>query len=156
MKIVRQSLAVALTGVLATVSMSGAGPVQPKKAIRHVVVIFQENVSFDHYFATYPNALNPGQEPAFTALPATPRIESLSGGLLMQNPNYLNDQNGEDARIHFGFAGIRLQRAIKIIDTKQSNRPSTTKRWTCFQNRSAVQMDRGCREKKRAYLRPLV
>ena len=27
--------------------------------IKHVVVIFQENVSFDHYFATYPNAANP-------------------------------------------------------------------------------------------------
>ena len=24
--------------------------------IKHVVVIFQENVSFDHYFGTYPNA----------------------------------------------------------------------------------------------------
>ncbi|HML10284.1 MAG TPA: phospholipase, partial [Stellaceae bacterium] len=24
--------------------------------IKHLVVIFQENVSFDHYFATYPNA----------------------------------------------------------------------------------------------------
>ena len=26
--------------------------------IKHVVVIFQENVSFDHYFATYPKAAN--------------------------------------------------------------------------------------------------
>ena len=26
--------------------------------IKHVVVIFNENVSFDHYFATYPNAAN--------------------------------------------------------------------------------------------------
>src|SRR6516162_8099165 len=26
------------------------------KPIRHLVVIFQENVSFDHYFATYPHA----------------------------------------------------------------------------------------------------
>ena len=26
--------------------------------IKHVVVIFQENVSFDHYFGTYPNAAN--------------------------------------------------------------------------------------------------
>jgi phospholipase C len=26
--------------------------------IKHLVVIFQENVSFDHYFGTYPNALN--------------------------------------------------------------------------------------------------
>ena len=27
--------------------------------IQHLVVIFQENVSFDHYFATYPVAANP-------------------------------------------------------------------------------------------------
>ena len=27
--------------------------------IKHLVVIFDENVSFDHYFATYPNAANP-------------------------------------------------------------------------------------------------
>src|SRR5204863_10100716 len=26
--------------------------------IQHLVVIFQENVSFDHYFGTYPTALN--------------------------------------------------------------------------------------------------
>ena len=26
--------------------------------IKHLVVIFDENVSFDHYFATYPHALN--------------------------------------------------------------------------------------------------
>jgi phospholipase C len=26
--------------------------------IQHVIVLFQENISFDHYFGTYPNALN--------------------------------------------------------------------------------------------------
>ena len=26
--------------------------------IKHLIVIYQENVSFDHYFATYPNASN--------------------------------------------------------------------------------------------------
>ena len=31
--------------------------------IKHLVVIFQENVSFDHYFGTYPNAQNlPGED----------------------------------------------------------------------------------------------
>ena len=34
--------------------------------IEHVVVIFQENVSFDHYFATYPRATNPTGEPRST------------------------------------------------------------------------------------------
>ena len=32
--------------------------------IKHLVVIFQENVSFDHYFGTYPVAQNkPGETP---------------------------------------------------------------------------------------------
>ncbi len=55
--------------------------------IKHVVVIFQENVSFDHYFATYPNALNPAGEPQFTAAPGTPSVNGLSGSLLTNNPN---------------------------------------------------------------------
>ena len=33
--------------------------------IEHVVVIFPENISFDHYFGTYPHALNPPGEPQF-------------------------------------------------------------------------------------------
>jgi phospholipase C len=56
--------------------------------IQHVVVIFQENVSFDHYFATYPNALNTtAGEPIFNAAPNTPSVNGLSGGLLTNNPN---------------------------------------------------------------------
>ena len=31
--------------------------------IKHLVVIFQENVSFDHYFGTYPNATNTSGQP---------------------------------------------------------------------------------------------
>ena len=31
-------------------------PGQTATPIQHLVVIFQENVSFDHYFATYPTA----------------------------------------------------------------------------------------------------
>src|SRR6201994_215379 len=66
----------------------------PAVNIQHIVVIFQENVSFDHYFATYPNALNPAGEPPFTALPETPAVEGLSGSLLTANPNFLNAANG--------------------------------------------------------------
>src|ERR1051325_10919453 len=76
-----------------------------KSPIRHVVVIFQENVSFDHYFATYPWAANPAGEPAFNPrndvffsqqgtlrLRGTPSVNGLStdgvtGVLLTNNPN---------------------------------------------------------------------
>jgi phospholipase C len=51
-------------------------------------VLFQENISFDHYFATYPYATNPNGEPPFQAAHDTPRVSNLlSGGLLTENPN---------------------------------------------------------------------
>jgi phospholipase C len=55
--------------------------------IKHVVVIFQENVSFDHYFATYPQAANLPGEPAWSAAPNTPSVNGLNGPLLTDNPN---------------------------------------------------------------------
>jgi phospholipase C len=55
--------------------------------IKHLVVIFQENVSFDHYFATYPNAANPPGEPVFKAKSDTPSVNGLTGALLSNNPN---------------------------------------------------------------------
>src|SRR5262245_50200468 len=58
--------------------------------ITHVVVIFQENVSFDHYFGTYPQADNPQGEPAFQARPGTPGVNGLTDGLLDHNPNAAN------------------------------------------------------------------
>lgn len=60
--------------------------------IKHVVVIFQENVSFDHYFATYPNATNAAGEPAFHASANTPSVNGLNAGLLTNNPNSANPQ----------------------------------------------------------------
>ena len=69
----------------------------PAAVIEHIVVIFQENVSFDHYFATYPRALNPPGEPAFTALSGTPQVDGLSEALLTANPNSTNPANGADA-----------------------------------------------------------
>jgi phospholipase C len=58
--------------------------------IRHVVVIFQENVSFDHYFGTYPQAANPPGEPEFHAKPGTPTVNGLTSFLLTSNPNGVN------------------------------------------------------------------
>jgi len=57
--------------------------------IKHLVVIFQENVSFDHYFGTYPVAANSdGQK--FAAAPGTPSVNGLSSNLLTSNPNASN------------------------------------------------------------------
>ncbi|MDQ0786663.1 phospholipase C [Streptomyces sp. B3I8] len=55
--------------------------------IKHVVVIYQENVSFDHYFATYPKAANTDGT-TFKAARHTPEADNLlSAGLLKTNPN---------------------------------------------------------------------
>jgi len=55
--------------------------------IRHVVVVFQENVPFDRYFATYPHALNLPGESRFVARPDTPSVNGLTDALLRANPN---------------------------------------------------------------------
>jgi phospholipase C len=68
--------------------------------IKHVVVIFDENESFDHYFGTYPYAANTDGTP-FSAKPGTPTVNGLYtkitksgpvGPLLTSNPNEYNPQ----------------------------------------------------------------
>nr|WP_245883245.1 alkaline phosphatase family protein [Streptomyces hyaluromycini] len=56
--------------------------------IKHVVVLFDENISFDHYFATYPKAANTDGT-KFTASKKTPKdIATVAhAGLLTKNPN---------------------------------------------------------------------
>ena len=83
------------TGALAITAIGAgralaSGPATP---VQHIVVIFQENVSFDHYFGTYPLAANTGApgEPIFHADPSTPGVNGLlNGGLLNANPNTAN------------------------------------------------------------------
>src|SRR2546429_7892987 len=92
----------ALLGMLALVAAScaPAGPSQQqtqqpaaKKTttpVQHMVIIYQENNSFDHYFGTYPHALNPAGEPQFMADPTTPSVNGLTTQLLDSNPNLAN------------------------------------------------------------------
>ena len=83
--------------------------------IQHLVVIFQENVSFDHYFGTYPNATNPAGEPKFTAAPNTPVVNGLTTALLTFNPN-LNPANGAAASNPF-----RLDRSQAVTTDQDHN-----------------------------------
>ncbi|MDQ1399324.1 MAG: phospholipase [Acidimicrobiaceae bacterium] len=56
--------------------------------IKHLVVLFQENRSFDHYFGTYPVAANPPGEPRFVAKNDTPSVNGLATPLMApNNPN---------------------------------------------------------------------
>lgn len=83
--------------------------------IQHLVVIFQENVSFDHYFGTYPVATNPDGEPKFTAAPNTPTVNGLNNALLTVNPN-LNPLNGAAASNPF-----RLDRSQAVTGDQDHN-----------------------------------
>src|SRR5208282_1679780 len=106
----RQFLSATLMAVLTLMPLmdapaaAAASPTTPRaKAspptttpIKHLVVIFQENVSFDHYFGTYPYATNPAGEPQFTPAAGTPSVNGLNTALLTANPN-LNPANGAGA-----------------------------------------------------------
>lgn len=95
-----------LLALLTATIVSLGGTVTPVQAappstdtttpIEHLVIVFQENVSFDHYFGTYPNAVNLPGEPAFHAKPGTPTVNGFSPALLSHNPN-LNPMNGSGA-----------------------------------------------------------
>ncbi|MFG2887094.1 phospholipase C [Streptomyces sp. NPDC048297] len=89
----------ALAGAAALTVLGGAAPTWAAPAgahghsttatpIKHVVVLFDENVSFDHYFATYPKAANTDGT-KFKASSRTPKdIDTLAhAGLLTKNPN---------------------------------------------------------------------
>jgi phospholipase C len=88
----------ALAAIASLSLLTPAGiPAQPRPQtptdtpIKHVVVIFQENVSFDHYFATYPEAMNPNGETSFQARAGTPTVNGLrAAGLISNNPNSVN------------------------------------------------------------------
>jgi phospholipase C len=65
-------------------------PTTSAKVIKHIVVIYGENVSFDHYFGTYPNAANLPGEPAFTPAAGTPNNianYTTTPALMTDNPN---------------------------------------------------------------------
>jgi len=65
----RQLLSVCLVAAIVTgpvlTPVANAANVKTATPIKHIVVIFGENRSFDHYFGTYPFALNPAGEPRF-------------------------------------------------------------------------------------------
>ena len=90
--------------------------------IKHVVVIFQENESFDHYFGTYPKAANTDGR-RFHAAPRTPAVDGLppatshslppklrhSVNLLTNNPNTSQPQRLDSSATGLpGHAGGQL------------------------------------------------
>jgi phospholipase C len=75
-----------ITSMIMSSSMWAWADDGTKTPIKHVVVIFQENISYDHYFGTYPNALG------FTPKSHTPSSNNYIShpSLLTSNPNLFN------------------------------------------------------------------
>ena len=115
---IRKSLALGLAAKMLNPAMiANAGPFPGKDKdrknsafgatstpIKYVMIIFGENISFDHYFGTYPNAENPAGEPKFEARQGTPTVNGISPTLLdtdalsSNNPNFFNETgNGVNA-----------------------------------------------------------
>ncbi|HTZ79421.1 MAG TPA: alkaline phosphatase family protein [Stellaceae bacterium] len=98
---------IGLAALLAGTAAADAAPAETTTPIKHVVVIFQENNSFDHYFGTYPHAANPIGEPRFVAADDTPTVNGLNDALLNHNPN--------------SVAPFRLDRSQAALDCDNNN-----------------------------------
>ncbi|MFE0517923.1 phospholipase C [Streptomyces sp. NPDC058954] len=81
------ALATAGGVVPAAAASAGGHGTHTATPIKHLVVIYDENISFDHYFATYPKAANTDGT-TFRAAAHTPKVDNLlNAGLLKNNPN---------------------------------------------------------------------
>jgi phospholipase C len=111
---------VGMVSALAEGDNSHARSFRTATPIKHLVVIFQENVSFDHYFGTYPTAANlPGDDP-WHASPKTPTsinnlvtpLDTTKGfvplmgvDLINNNPNNNPNAPGNGSPPRFNGAG---------------------------------------------------
>jgi phospholipase C len=74
-------LAFASIGWLGIVDNAGSAEITPEIPINHIVYIIQENITFDHYFGTYPGA---------DGIPADLKLAYRPGGQPEVSPFHLN------------------------------------------------------------------
>jgi phospholipase C len=107
--------------------------------IKHVVVIYDENISFDHYFGTYPYAANvAGDGPAFTPLPDTLKKNTITN--YTSNPSLLA-----------GFGGVVAGSAIPGANGKAGTNPNSVApflvdhdhQWMCSQGHAYYAEQKG-------------
>ena len=111
-------------------------PVVTATPIKHLVVIFDENVSFDHYFGTYPNAANTDGTP-FTAARRTRRRSTASRrSCSPTNPNAYNptrlthaqaltcDQNHGYGAEQKAYDGGKADQFVAAHRDRQVHRPA--------------------------------
>ena len=132
-------LVAAATGGMGVAAADDA-QAKPKTPIEHVVVIYSENISFDHYFATYPKAANKDGEklqsndqdaPKFKAKKGTPKVNNLASEDLLgkNNPNSVKpfrlgpdqavtvDQNHEYSALQEAFNGGKMDKFPETVST---------------------------------------
>ncbi|WP_322069911.1 phospholipase C [Paraburkholderia bannensis] len=100
-----------------TAAVSAQDALKTATPIKHLVVIFGENESFDHYFGTYPNAQNPEGEPTFAAAAGTPTVNGLTTALLTANPTVSNTKNPSGTNIN----PFRLDRSQAATESQNHN-----------------------------------
>jgi phospholipase C len=106
--------------------------------IKHLVVIFGENRSFDHYFGTYPTAQNPSGEPAFTPAAGTPTPNNLEQGtLLSTNPNLNPNNSASFSTIPAGGGAAVVTTSVPMapfrLDRSQANTEGQNHNYTAEQ-----------------------
>lgn len=140
MKLRSRAVAVCAAAAATTSLVPGIAQAETKTPIDHVVVIYSENISFDHYFGTYPHAANNDDEklqgsekpaPKFTAKDDTPRAENLENTDLLgeKNPNSIKpfriapehavttDQNHHYADEQEAYNGGKMDKFPETVST---------------------------------------
>ena len=105
-----------LIGTVAAHAQTPAPVASLSTPIQHLVVIFQENISFDHYFGNYPFAMNPEGEPAVLRLPQTPSVNGFNPAFMMNSATLANTANGTGATVPF-----RLDRSQAATNDQDHN-----------------------------------
>jgi phospholipase C len=137
--LVTAGVASAATGTKTqSASLSAADShVRTTTPIKHVVVLFDENISFDHYFGTYPKAANTDGT-KFVASRRTPKVDGLTKKLLTQNPNQYQpkrltpaqaltcDQNHAYGPEEKAFDGGKMDQFVQFTDNEKCAAPAST------------------------------
>ena len=122
-----------------------------KTPIKHLVVVFNENRSFDHYFGTYPNALNVGRRAGFRARQehaARHQQSAVEPGAARQQPERKPERRALQRRyrhqpptapmrpIRSASTARRPTRPVRTTAIRPSNWPTTTARTTSSRSTS--------------------
>jgi phospholipase C len=99
--------------------------------IKHIIIIIQENTSFDHYFGTYPHPIKLN-ESKFKPSENTPSVNGFPNIIMNNNPNLVNpfllnvstptcDMNHTYSGLQQAYNGGLLNKFVGNIESKSSD-----------------------------------